>query len=45
MRHAIRSLLKDRTYTAIALLTLAFGIAINTIIFSIVDGVLLKPLA
>ncbi len=45
MRHAIRTLMKDRGYTTVALLTLAFGIAVNTIIFSIVDGVLLKPLA
>jgi predicted permease len=45
MRNAIRSLLKDRGYTAVALLTLAFGIAVNAIIFSLVDGVLLRPLA
>ena len=45
MRFAIRALLKDRGYTTVALLTLAFGIAINTIIFSIVNGVLLRPLA
>ncbi len=45
MRNAIRSLLKDRGYTTVALLTLAFGIAINTIIFTLVDGVLLRPLA
>ncbi len=45
MRHAIRTLLRDRAYTAIALLTLAFGIAVNTIIFSMVNGVLLRPLA
>jgi predicted permease len=45
MRHAIRSLLNDRTYTTVALLTLAFGIAVNTIMFSIVNGVLLRPLA
>ncbi len=45
MRHAIRTLLRDRAYTAIALLTLTFGIAVNTIIFSMVNGVLLRPLA
>ncbi|HSK08812.1 MAG TPA: ABC transporter permease, partial [Vicinamibacterales bacterium] len=44
LRHAGRSLLRDRAYTTIALLTLAFGIAANTVIFSIVDGVLLRPL-
>ncbi len=45
MRHAIRNLFRDRGYATVALLTLAFGIAVNTIIFSIMDGVLLRPLA
>jgi putative ABC transport system permease protein len=45
MLYAIRNLLRDRGYTSVALLTLAFGIAVNTVIFSIVDGVLLRPLA
>ena len=45
MRNAIRNLLRDRGYTTVALLTLAFGIAVNTIIFTLVDGVLLRPLA
>ncbi len=44
LRQALRGLRRDRAYTAVALLTLAFGIAANTIIFSIVDGVLLRPL-
>ncbi len=44
LRHALRGLRRDRAYTAVALLTLAFGIAANTVIFSIVDGVLLRPL-
>ena len=45
LRQAIRALLKDRGYTTVALLTLAFGVAVNTIIFSVVDAVLLRPLA
>src|ERR1700733_10666761 len=45
MRNAIRNLLKDRGYTTVALLTLGFGIAVNTIIFTLVNGVLLRPLA
>jgi predicted permease len=44
LRGALRALLRDRAYTSIALLTLGFGIAANTVIFSIVDGVLLRPL-
>jgi predicted permease len=44
LRHAVRTLLRDRGYTAVALLTLAFGVAANTIIFSVVDAVLLRPL-
>lgn len=45
LSHALRNLRRDRAYTTVALLTLAFGIAANTVIFSIVDGVLLRPLA
>lgn len=44
LRQAVRALLRDRGYTAVALTTLAFGVAVNTIIFSVVDSVLLRPL-
>jgi putative ABC transport system permease protein len=44
LRLAIRGLLRDRAYTTLALSSLAFGIAANTLIFSLVDGVLLRPL-
>jgi putative ABC transport system permease protein len=44
LRQSMRALLRDRGYTTVALLTLAFGIAANTIIFSVVDAVLLRPL-
>ena len=45
LRQSVRSLLRDCGYTTVALLTLAFGVAANTIIFSVVDAVLLRPLA
>ena len=45
LRQVIRRLSRTPMFTAITLLTLAIGVGANTVIFSVVEGVLLKPLA
>jgi putative ABC transport system permease protein len=43
LRHGVRALLKNRAYTAVAVVALSLGIGANTAVFSVVNAALLRP--
>lgn len=45
LKQVFRRLARAPLFTTITLITLSVGIGANTVVFSVVEGVLLKPLA
>jgi predicted permease len=44
VRHAFRTFARDRGFAVVAILVLALGVGVNVAVFSVVDGLLLRPL-
>ena len=44
LKQVLRRLGRDPLFTAVTLITLAAGVGANTVIFSVIEGILLKPL-
>ena len=44
LRYAVRALMKAPGFAAVTIVTLALGIGATTVVYSLVDGILLRPL-
>jgi putative ABC transport system permease protein len=44
IRYAFRTLLRARSFTASAVLTLGLGVAVNTLVFTLLDALALRPI-
>lgn len=44
LRYSLRMLAKSKAFTAVAIISIALGIAANTTVFSVINAVLLKSL-
>src|SRR5690348_17977375 len=44
VRQVLRRLARAPMFTAVTLITLAAGVGANTVVFSVLEGILLKPL-
>jgi hypothetical protein len=45
LRYTVRALLANRTFTAVAVLSLALGIGATTAVFSVINAMMIRPLA
>src|SRR5262245_54583890 len=45
LKQVLRRLSRTPMFTAVTLITLAAGVGANTVVFSVLEGILLKPLA